>query len=71
MTPKKMLWESRAVPIKGKARNILEVLESQSLFLTKPSLTLNGRGFWLTYPLFISFPCIAREPVSSLHILVG
>lgn len=61
MTPRKMLWESRGVPIKGKARNCLEVLESQSLFLTKSSLTLNGRGFWLTYPLLIPFPCIARE----------
>lgn len=66
MIPKKVLWGSRIVPVKGKARNCLEVLESQSLFLTKPSLALNGGGFWLviTYP----FPLHCKG--ASLHILV-
>lgn len=68
MIPKEMLWGSRTIPVKGKARNCLEVLESQTLFLTKPSLALNGGGFWL---LITSdhFPLHCKG--ASVHIMVG
>lgn len=52
MTSKKMLWWSRTVPVKGKTRNCCE---SQSIFLTKPSLALNDERFWhvIAYPFLL------------------